>query len=968
MSFSNFKVRTQMLILVSSTIALFVASILFAFSSMKDSERRVDAFIEHDYALLAAFNAMYAQGLQSGQAMRNIILDPENRKAYDNLALAVKDFDAAYAQADTLAAHGPYGEKLKQIKTLQQKGLLARQQVMDHVKEKRSDLAGQSLNSQETPAWRNLKKQLLETIELLDKDIAAKKAQLDSDNAKGRQNTAIIAGIAILISLLIAALITRNLLRQLGSEPSVAVDIAHRIAEGDLDFKIDLKADDKASLLAALNGVLLELRALTEDTEMLSEQVGIGYLLRRADETRHPGEYRKVIAGVNGTLDSLVGFIESMPLPAMIIDKEFKVRYMNKSALAIGGAELSSLQGQHCFNYFKTGDCNTEKCACKRAMVDQKTSTSSTIARPLEMLNLDIDYTGIPVKDQQGNVVGAFEVILDQSAIKQAQRQAGKIVRYQQVEVDKLKNVLGRIAVGELSLNAAVADADSDTAATHDIFAQIASATNDAIRAINALVADTQRLSNAAIAGRLEIRADASQHQGDFRRIVEGLNNTLDSVVLPIHAVQESISAMEEGDMTCTVDAEYQGDFATLKEALNNTILRLSETIAQIVTAADALSNASGQVSSTAQSLSQSASEQAASVEQTTASLEQMTASVAQNTENARVTDNLASRAALDARKGGTAVGKTVEAMKSIASKIGIIDDIAYQTNLLALNAAIEAARAGEHGKGFAVVAAEVRKLAERSQVAAQEIGQLASSSVRLAEDSGALLEEMVPTIQKTSDLVQEIASASEEQSAGVGQINNAMSQLNKATQQNASASEQLAATAEELGGQASQLAELMEFFQIDTASLHATGTSRGTSGAKEVSSTRQTSRSKQALDFPRQVFDSGIDAHSQWKTRLRQCISDPTKCPDPTVVEQDNQCGLGQWIYGDGAKLQGDDDFEHLRQSHGQFHACAAKVIRAIQAQDTPTAEKIMNAEYADVSSTVIALLVRLRNRCKGH
>jgi len=333
---------------------------------------------------------------------------------------------------------------------------------------------------------------------------------------------------------------------------------------------------------------------------------------------------------------------------------------------------------------------------------------------------------------------------------------------------------------------------------------------------IKALVADANMLSAAAVAGKLDTRADASKHLGDFRKIVQGVNDTLDNVVGPINDVQRVMAAMEKGDMTETISKQYQGDFAVLKDAINNTIARLSETIAQIIVAADALSNASGQVSATAQSLSQSSSEQAASVEETTASLEEMTASVNQNTENAKVTDNMATKSAKEAVEGGEAVGKTVDAMKEIADKIGIIDDIAYQTNLLALNAAIEAARAGEHGKGFAVVAAEVRKLAERSQVAAQEIGTLAGSSVKMAERAGHLLAEMVPSIQKTSDLVQEIASASEEQSSGVGQINSAMGQLNKATQQNASASEELAATAEELGGQASQLQQLMGFFTVD--------------------------------------------------------------------------------------------------------------------------------------------------------
>jgi methyl-accepting chemotaxis protein len=193
-----------------------------------------------------------------------------------------------------------------------------------------------------------------------------------------------------------------------------------------------------------------------------------------------------------------------------------------------------------------------------------------------------------------------------------------------------------------------------------------------------------------------------------------------------------------------------------------------------------------------------------------------MTASISQNTENAKVTDGMASKAAAQAVEGGDAVKATVAAMKQIAAKIGIIDDIAYQTNLLALNAAIEAARAGEHGKGFAVVAAEVRKLAERSQVAAQEIGNVAGSSVELAEKAGRLLDEMVPSIRKTSELVQEITAASQEQSAGVAQINAAVVQLSQTTQQNASSSEELAATSEEMNAQATKLQETMSFFRME--------------------------------------------------------------------------------------------------------------------------------------------------------
>ena len=288
------------------------------------------------------------------------------------------------------------------------------------------------------------------------------------------------------------------------------------------------------------------------------------------------------------------------------------------------------------------------------------------------------------------------------------------------------------------------------------------------------------------------------------------------SITRPINEAVRAATAISEGDLTVKLESDSKDEVGLLMSAMQNMIGKLTQIIGEVRTAADNLTNAAGQVSATAQSLSQSSSEQAASVEETTSSMEQMTASISQNTENAKVTDGMASKAAAEAADGGQAVMQTVDAMKSIADKIGIIDDIAYQTNLLALNAAIEAARAGDHGKGFAVVAAEVRKLAERSQIAAQEIGGLASSSVKQAERAGNLLNEMVPSIRKTSDLVQEIAAASAEQSSGVAQINGAMGQLNQATQQNASASEELAATAEELGSQAEQLQQTMTFFHLD--------------------------------------------------------------------------------------------------------------------------------------------------------
>jgi len=287
-------------------------------------------------------------------------------------------------------------------------------------------------------------------------------------------------------------------------------------------------------------------------------------------------------------------------------------------------------------------------------------------------------------------------------------------------------------------------------------------------------------------------------------------------IVGPVREALSVVVRIAAGDLSGKVQATGRCEMGMLLSAMGDMQQRLKEVIGQARNAADALSSASEEVSATAQGLSHSSSEQAQRVEDSSSAIEQMNMLIEQNTENAKVTDGIASQAAEQAGKGGRAVTQTVSAMRSIADKIGIIDDIAYQTNLLALNAAIEAARAGEHGKGFAVVAAEVRKLAERSQVAAQEIGQVAKSSVGLAEEAGGLIEEIVPSINKTSDLVQEISAASSEQSAGVSQINTAMGQLSQVTQQTASASEELAATAEEMSGQAVQLQELMGFFKLE--------------------------------------------------------------------------------------------------------------------------------------------------------
>ena len=307
--------------------------------------------------------------------------------------------------------------------------------------------------------------------------------------------------------------------------------------------------------------------------------------------------------------------------------------------------------------------------------------------------------------------------------------------------------------------------------------------------------------------GELNDRVNYDARNDELGVLSRAINATYDYLT-DMAGVAKGIA---EGNLTVHVkprsDADIFGNaFATM-------VQKLVEVMSEVRSGASALTAASTQISASAQSLSQGTSEQASSVEETTSSLQEISASITQNAENSHEMEQMAVKGSTDVAESSQAVQQSVEAMIKIAEKISIIEEIAYQTNLLALNAAIEAARAGEHGRGFAVVATEVRKLAERSQAAAKDIGGLASSSVQVAKRSGGLLSELVPTIRRTADLVREVAAASNEQSAGVSQINRAMGLVDQVTQRNASAAEELASTAEEMSAQAEALQRMIAFF-----------------------------------------------------------------------------------------------------------------------------------------------------------
>jgi methyl-accepting chemotaxis protein len=569
--------------------------------------------------------------------------------------------------------------------------------------------------------------------------------------------------------------------------------------------------------LAVLLGIIISMniqniiKSVIEQTRDLVKAALDGKLNTRADAEKTNEEFREIMVGFNATLDAVIN-----PL--------------NVAAIYVDRISKGDIPQKITDTY--NGDFNTLK----------------------NNLNQCIDAVNLLISDAGTLAKAAVEGKLATRA--DATKHFGdfrKIVEGVNNTLDSVINPLNvaanyveRISNGDVPAKI--------TANYNGDFNAIKTNLNKCIDAVNQLIADANYLAKAAVDGKLATRADATRHQGDFRKIVEGVNHTLDAVIGPLTVAADYVAKISVGDMPKVITDNYNGDFNTIKNNLNvliessNLIIdkaklvangdltielkKRSETdelmialsemvkaiagvIREVQAASDNVASGSTEMSSTTEQLSQGASEQASSTEEISSSMEEMVANINQNTDNAQQTEKIALKAAHDIAEGSKAVEMTVESMRNIAEKISIISEIASRTDLLAINAAIEAARAGEHGKGFAVVASEVRKLAERSQIAANEIEEVSRSSVSIAEKSGKLLSEIVPDIQKTAKLVQEITAASIEQNSGAGQVNNAIQQLTQVTAQNAASSEEIATSTEELSSQAEILKNAISFFKI---------------------------------------------------------------------------------------------------------------------------------------------------------
>jgi methyl-accepting chemotaxis protein len=457
-------------------------------------------------------------------------------------------------------------------------------------------------------------------------------------------------------------------------------------------------------------------------------------------------------------------YLAKIPTPVMAVDTEMTVQYINEAGASVLDKRPRECIGQKCYNLFRTSHCNTPECRVAKAMHENGVRTGDTVAN-LPSGMLPIRYTGSPLKDDKGKIIGGLEYVVNIS---------------KEVEITR----------------------------------------------------ELDRLAKAISEGQLAERAKAQMFEGNYRSIIDGVNNMIGAFVKPIDEAARILEQVAQRNLVARMMGDYKGDFAKIKNAMNAAVQNLDDGLSQVAVGAEQVSAAASQISSGSQSLAQGATEQAGSIEEVSASLQEMSSMTKQNAANAKEgltmsgsTREVAAKGVESMKRLSSAINEIKVSADATAKIIKTIDEIAFQTNLLALNAAVEAARAGDAGKGFAVVAEEVRNLAIRSAEAAKSTAEMIEASVRNAEGGVAInqevlknLEEINVQVNKVNAVMAEIAAASEQQDQGIAQITTAMDQMNQVTQQVAANAEESASASEELNSQSSEMRSMVNAFQLSSS------------------------------------------------------------------------------------------------------------------------------------------------------
>lgn len=777
---------------------------------------------------------------------------------------------------------------------------------------------------------------------------------------------ALVLGVVV-FTLVAVFMVIGNVIRQLGGEAREALSTAKGIADGEFKVGQAVIGDGVTSVIGALNLASETLIEIDREMARMEDEHKQGNIDVNIDISIFKGAYREMAIGINRMVENHIAVmkksttcinglangdfeveLEQFPGQLALVNEGVEgLRYNLKSLIS----DLRHMSEEHANGNISVmidpnkfaGDYQLVAVGINEMVKEYIEENKTVIDCIAQFGNGDFSAT---IKEFPGEksfinkgvkkIGGNLKALIDSVNYVSAEHEKGEIDMDLRADMFKgdfsiLANSVNKMMAGLLEMNEksmAVVKAfgEGDFNAPLEQFPGKKSFINNTIEQVRSnlkeLNEDAQMLAAAAREGKVSTRADASRHLGDYRRIVEGMNETLDMIVNPIITVK---------------------------------------------TSADSINTAAKEIAQGNVDLSRRTEEQAASLERTASSMDELASTVKQNAENAKQANHLALAASEVAVRGGHVVGEVVSTMSAINESsrkiediITVIDGIAFQTNILALNAAVEAARAGEQGRGFAVVAGEVRNLAQRSASAAKEIKELISDSVakttegsKQVENAGATMEEIVVSVRHVTDIIGEISAASQEQSTGIALVNDSIIKMDDVTQQNTALVEQAAAAAESLMEQADELLSSVSVFSIDGSGGHAHKSFRPAT----------TSAVSSELSF-----DQAKQAHLKWKVRLVNYINGKSEEKlEVSKVCRDDQCDLGKWIHGPAKRYVNAAEYQALKASHADFHKSVGGIVEFVDQGLIHEAKNLLGGDFYQYSNKTIKALGLMQQSVEG-
>lgn len=836
------------------------------------------------------------------------------------------------------------------------------------------------------PALANLKRAYEAHREVIDAAVAANEKQyqivatqlIPAEVKHDRMATLAIIILSVGLVLMAILAVTANVRRQLGGEAQDVLLAAQKIANGVFDSKDSSLKNNNVSVISALNMAVEVLNNLDREMMQMAEHHKLGNLQAEIDVSHFKGEFRHMAEDINnmvhqhietimdvcdeletiskGDFSHAVTKTNNLPGDLAVVSNSLAtlrngvsilIADMNEMAIEHdkGNTDVRLEPTKYLGDFGKVANGVNEMVGAHLQEKDEMMA----LMREVGDGNFKVAVRQYPgkkaeINKQMERITGKLSGLVDSVKWVTAEHEKGDIEAslmedafkggFNELAASVNHIVSGQVELTQKAMSCVKAFGEGDFNAPLERFPGKKAFINETIEQVRsnlkALNEDAQMLAEAARDGRITVRADAAKHPGDYRKIVEGVNETLEMIVGPIVRVKA---------------------------------------------ASTAINSAAKEIAQGNADLSQRTEAQAKSLEKTASRMDELAGTVKQNADNAEQANQLALVASSNAVKGGGAVGEVVTTMSAINDSarkiediISVIDGIAFQTNILALNAAVEAARAGEQGRGFAVVAAEVRNLAQRSSSAAKEIKELITDSVskttdgtKQVEAAGNTMQEIVQSVKRVSDIIAEIASASGEQSVGIAQINNAIMEMDDVTQQNTALVEEAAAAAESLMEQAGELMSTVNVFDIDNHK-QALGTK-----ATNVKLASKNDRAENSSEV-KFSFVKAIDAHTKWKNRLVNYVAGRSdENLEVAVVSCDDKCDLGKWIYSDGNQYSHLPEYGQLKTAHAEFHHSVGKVVERKQSNKVDEARLMLGADFSKNSKKTIGAIEAMQQRING-